>query len=113
MIQKVLKINPSDNVIVALVDLKKDEAVIFNNTTFHLKDDVSAKHKFFESDMPAGTQIYMYGVVVGTTQQQLALPAPPRPPAPPQPSPSTRPTPLQQLAPHHRSHQHHNQCRNN
>ena len=71
MIQKVLKINPSDNVIVALVDLKKDETVVFNNVSYHLKDDVSAKHKFFETDMPAGTQIYMYGVVVGTTQQQV------------------------------------------
>jgi altronate hydrolase len=71
MLQKVLKINPSDNVIVALVDLKKDEKVVFNNVHYHLKDDVEAKHKFFENDMPAGTQIFMYGVVVGTTQQQV------------------------------------------
>lgn len=71
MVQKVLKINPSDNVIVALVDLKKDEKVVFNNVHYHLKDDVEAKHKFFENDMPAGTQIFMYGVVVGTTQQQV------------------------------------------
>ncbi len=71
MIQKVLKINPSDNVIVALVDLKKDDTVVFNNVSYHLKDDVSAKHKFFETDMAAGTQIFMYGVVVGTTQQQV------------------------------------------
>jgi altronate hydrolase len=71
MVQKVLKINPSDNVIVALVDLKKDEKVVFNNVHYDLKDDVSAKHKFFENDMPPGTQIFMYGVVVGTTQQQV------------------------------------------
>jgi altronate hydrolase len=71
MVQKVLKINPSDNVIVALVDLKKDEKVVFNNVHYDLKDDVSAKHKFFENDMSPGTQIFMYGVVVGTTQQQV------------------------------------------
>ena len=71
MLQKVLKINPSDNVIVALVDLKKDETVVYNNISYQLKNDVDAKHKFFENDMPAGTQIFMYGVVVGTTQQQV------------------------------------------
>ncbi len=71
MLQKVLKINPSDNVIVALVDLKKDDTVVYNNISYQLKNDVEAKHKFFENDMPAGTQIFMYGVVVGTTQQQV------------------------------------------
>jgi altronate hydrolase len=71
MLQKVLKINPSDNVIVALVDLKKDETVVYNSISYQLKNDVDAKHKFFENDMPVGTQIFMYGVVVGTTQQQV------------------------------------------
>jgi hypothetical protein len=39
MLQKVLKINPSDNVIVALVDLKKDETVVYNNISYQLKND--------------------------------------------------------------------------
>ena len=71
MKQKVLKIHPSDNVLVALTDLKKDEEVHYDGSIFLLKENVEAKHKFFETDMPNGSQIFMYGVIVGTTQQDV------------------------------------------
>ncbi len=71
MKQKVLKIHPSDNVLVALADLKKGEEVTYNGNTFLLKENIEAKHKFFENDLPSGSQILMYGVIVGTTQQDV------------------------------------------
>lgn len=68
MQQKILKVHPKDNVVVALTDLKKDETVTLENQSFLIKEDIQAKHKFFERDLKAGQKIIMYGVLVGTTQ---------------------------------------------
>ena len=51
MSQKVLKVQPNDNVIVALQDLPKGEQVYYNGTEYIVQDDIPAKHKFFEHDM--------------------------------------------------------------
>ncbi|HQY42420.1 MAG TPA: UxaA family hydrolase, partial [Ferruginibacter sp.] len=68
MLNKILKINNSDNVITALSDLKKGEEVQWNGNLFLIKDNIAAKHKFFEKDMQAAEEIIMYGVLVGKTQ---------------------------------------------
>ena len=68
MSNKVLKIHPDDNVIVALQDIAKGEAIVYNNTTYHITDDILAKHKFFVNDMNAGDEVIMYGVLVGKAQ---------------------------------------------
>jgi altronate hydrolase len=65
---KVLKVNPKDNVIVALQDLAKGETVQYNGETFILQEDIPAKHKFYVSDMNAGDEVIMYGVLVGKIQ---------------------------------------------
>ncbi len=65
---KVLKVNPKDNVIVALQDLAKDEAVQYNGENYILQEDIPAKHKFYVSDMNAGDEVIMYGVLVGKIQ---------------------------------------------
>jgi altronate hydrolase len=65
---KVLKVNPKDNVIVALQDLAKDEAVHYNGETYILQEDIPAKHKFYVSNMNAGDEVIMYGVLVGKIQ---------------------------------------------
>lgn len=67
----ILKIHPADNVIVALQNLKKNETVIFNNKSFYIQEDISAKHKFFEHEMQEGDKIIMYGVTVGKVQQHV------------------------------------------
>lgn len=46
MSNKVLKVHPNDNVIVALQDIAKGETVIYNGSTFQIVDDIPAKHKF-------------------------------------------------------------------
>ncbi len=71
--RKVLQVHPSDNVLVALVNLAKGETIRFNDTDYILQEDVGAKHKFFMHDMEPGAEIFMYGVLVG--KAQLALTA--------------------------------------
>lgn len=70
---KVLKIDAKDNVLVALVNLKKGDTILFEGKDYLLQDDVFAKHKFFMQDMKKGDEIYMYGVLVGKVQFDLLV----------------------------------------
>jgi len=70
--QKYLQIHPKDNVLVALADLPSGEQISFNGDCFSLNGPVSAKHKFTLSALEAESEIYMYGVLVGKTNRQLA-----------------------------------------
>lgn len=63
--QTVLKIHPSDNVAVALTDLRKGETVKLNGVEYILVNDIPAKHKFMLEDIPQEGDIIMYGVLVG------------------------------------------------
>ena len=68
MKQRVLKVHPDDNVVVALQNLQKGETILYKEKEYVLQDDINAKHKFFEHDMQAGDKVTMYGVLVGTAQ---------------------------------------------
>ena len=57
MKQRVLKVHPDDNVIVALQDIAKGETVKYNGKSYKIVDDIPAKHKFFENDMNAGDEV--------------------------------------------------------
>ena len=72
MNQKVLKIHPADNVIVALTDLKKGETIVLDGAEFLLADDIPAKHKFLTEARAADDPITMYGVLVGRAKQPIA-----------------------------------------
>ena len=72
MKQKILKVHPNDNVVVALTNLKAGELVQWENKEFVIKEDIESKHKFFESDLKVGSVIMMYGVIVGTTQMDVS-----------------------------------------
>jgi len=63
--ESILKIHPSDNVAVALTDLKKGDTVKLNDTSYLLIDNIPAKHKFVLVDIPGEGDIIMYGVLVG------------------------------------------------
>ncbi len=69
---KVLKVHPADNVIVALIDLKKNEEVWYENELFVIQKDIAAKHKFAEKEFSSGEEIIMYGVLVGKAQSPIA-----------------------------------------
>jgi len=71
MKRSALKIHPKDNVVVALRDLKKDEIISIDGEDFLLIEDVPAKHKFYTSNFSAGSEIIMYGVLVGKVTQEV------------------------------------------
>jgi altronate hydrolase len=66
-----LQIHPHDNVLVALQDIAKGTAISFNGDTITLLTDVAAKHKFTIKDFAFDDEIYMYGVLVGKTNQAI------------------------------------------
>ncbi|MDB5003297.1 MAG: altronate dehydratase [Mucilaginibacter sp.] len=67
-----LQIHPHDNVLVALQDIAKGTVVPFNGDNITLLTDVAAKHKFTITELALDQEIYMYGVLVGKTNQPIA-----------------------------------------
>ena len=68
---KYLKINPDDNVIVAITDLKAGEIITVDNITIHLNEDVPAGHKVALKDFTEGENIIKYGYPIGHTLTAL------------------------------------------
>jgi altronate hydrolase len=69
--EKVLRIHPKDNVLVALTDLKKGTQVLFENETYEIQNNIAAKHKFVTYKLFKGDQVYMYGVLVGLAKKEI------------------------------------------
>jgi len=70
-VQKVLQLDPRDNVLIALTDLQQGDTVEFRESKFTLLSRVPAKHKFATTDLPVGSSVIMYGVLVGKTFQSV------------------------------------------
>ncbi|MFT6865412.1 MAG: altronate hydrolase [Cyclobacteriaceae bacterium] len=68
---KILKVDESDNVLVALFDLAPGE-VRYNDLTINLSAPIPQKHKFLTMDLKAGEKVIMYGVPVGTINTDLS-----------------------------------------
>ena len=66
-----LQINPTDNLLVALQDLKKGTIILHADTEITLQDDIAAKHKFTTEAIPKDGNAYMYGVLVGHASQDI------------------------------------------
>jgi len=69
--QKVLQLDSRDNVLIALADLKKGEAISHRNMKVALVTEVPAKQKFPTEDLAVGAPITMYGVLVGKASQPV------------------------------------------
>lgn len=69
---KTLKIHPVDNLMVALVDLQAGESVSHGTEVFQLQTAVAAKHKFALEAFSTGTEVLLYGVVVGRATKNIA-----------------------------------------
>jgi altronate hydrolase len=67
----ILKIHPADNVLVALADLKKGDALRLNGQSWTLADDIPAKHKFAAHALAPGDEVRIYGVLVGKAQRDI------------------------------------------
>ncbi|MCE7041648.1 UxaA family hydrolase [Dyadobacter sp. CY312] len=71
MASNLLKIHPSDNVIVALRDLPTGYDAEWSGEHYNLAYGVSAKHKFVTEDIETGGAVIMYGVLVGRATQPI------------------------------------------
>lgn len=71
MQNKLIKVNPSDNVAVALVDLSKGEEIQFEGVSITVLSDVKMKHKIAMTTLEIGDRIIMYGVLVGKASQRI------------------------------------------
>ena len=62
---KFLKINPADNVAVAIVNLPAGESLSVDGIDITLNEDVPAGHKFALKDFAEGEDIIKYGYPIG------------------------------------------------
>jgi altronate hydrolase len=71
MSNRFLQLDPRDNVLIALQNLKHGEALPFAQDSYVLASDVPAKHKFATQDFAPGDPIRMYGVIVGKAVESI------------------------------------------
>ncbi|MFH6942923.1 UxaA family hydrolase [Flavobacterium sp. FlaQc-50] len=69
--KKIIKVNPTDNVAVALVNLTAGELIHFEGETIAIGSDVKAKHKIALTPLNTGDRIIMYGVLVGKSSERI------------------------------------------
>ena len=67
----VLQLDSSDNVLIALRNLRAGERVSFSSREYQLITDVPAKHKFVTEDIPPGGDVVMYGVLIGKAREPI------------------------------------------
>jgi len=68
----VLQLDPRDNVLIALSDLKAGSTIDFQGKNHPLVSSVPAKHKFATAPLAAGDDVIMYGVLVGKASKPIA-----------------------------------------
>ena len=69
---KYIKINVSDNVAVALVDLQKVEKITVDGIEITINADIPAGHKFALAALPANSHVFKYGYPIGHARQDIA-----------------------------------------
>lgn len=62
---KVIRINPDDNVAVAILPMKAGENIVIDNISISLNDDIPAGHKILLYDMKEGENVVKYGYPIG------------------------------------------------
>ncbi len=70
--RKALKLDPRDNVIVALFPLEAGETVACDGNAYTIAERIPPKHKFAAIDFEPGSDIIMYGVLVGKASQKIS-----------------------------------------
>lgn len=69
---KAIRIHPSDNVIVALEDIKKGEKVELDGVSVVTLEDVARGHKIAIAPIPAGAPVMKYGNPIGLAKEDIA-----------------------------------------
>ncbi len=68
---KVLQLDPRDNVLIALEDLRQGETVVFGGRSWALATAVPRKHKFVTEERRPDAPVIMYGVLVGRARELI------------------------------------------
>jgi altronate hydrolase len=71
MQKKLIKVNPTDNVAVALVNLTAGESISFEGEDIVIESDVKMKHKIALNTLDVDQRIIMYGVLVGKASAKI------------------------------------------
>ena len=69
MAVRYLKINPADNVVVAISPLSKGETISVDGRDITLVDDVPAGHKVLLTDLKEGENVIKYGYAIGHAKE--------------------------------------------
>lgn len=69
--EKIIKIHPSDSVVVALSELKKGETVSVNGENITVTDDIQAGHKMAVSFIKKGESVIKYGEAIGSAKEDI------------------------------------------
>jgi altronate hydrolase len=70
--EKILRVDPKDNVLVALTQLPAGEAITFGGEQYVPPSEIPAKQKFAMRDFAIGDEVIMYGGVVGLVRQPIS-----------------------------------------
>jgi altronate hydrolase len=69
--ERVLRLHPSDNVLVALEEISSGSRISHAAVNVTLAANVPAKHKFATEAIASGAPVFMYGVQVGRAMQPI------------------------------------------
>jgi altronate hydrolase len=69
--EKILRIDPKDNVLVALIGLPAGEPITFAGEQYVPPSEIPAKHKLAIRDLAVGDEVIMYGGMVGLVRQPI------------------------------------------
>jgi altronate hydrolase len=69
--QDFIRIDPADNVLVALKNLPVGHKILFTDYEITVKDFIPAKHKLFIENLLVGDEVIMYGVLVGKVTKDV------------------------------------------
>ncbi|MGB0124422.1 MAG: altronate dehydratase family protein [Silvibacterium sp.] len=70
--EKLLKIDPRDNVLIALMTLPAGIPVSFAGASYTPLTDIPAKQKIAIEDLPVGAHVIMYGGIVGRVREAIS-----------------------------------------
>jgi altronate hydrolase len=72
MEHRLLRMDPRDNLVIALVPLSRGTQVVVDGEPVELATDVPAKHKFVIESRSVGDEVRMYGILVGRATKPIS-----------------------------------------
>ena len=72
MTKPFIRLNPADNVVVALKDMKRGDTIEVDGTAITLLNDILFEHKVAVCDIAEGENVLKYGLPVGHATHKIA-----------------------------------------